>query len=159
MAQQHLTVTREKARAWIEAHSEYRFPWPECQTWKYKTTDKGYGRAKYHGREWRAHRLAWTLFYGPIPEGLQVQHRCNNTRCIRPSHLLLGTNVENIAFMVTCGRHSVRNLDGKAVLTPAQSHEIRQRTAHGESLRSLARAFGVSATTIVRHRRKGESHA
>lgn len=147
-------MTRAEAAQWIERHSTYVFPWARCQTWKYKKTDKGYGRAKYRGQEWRAHRLAWTLYYGPLPDGLQVQHRCNNPACIRPTHLLLGTNVTNVAYMMACGRHTVRNPHGEAILTEEQSRAIREGARLGESLRRQAAFYGVSLTTIARHRRK-----
>ena len=58
-----------------------------------------------------AHRLAWEMVYGPIPEGMQVLHRCDEPRCCNPGHLFLGTAAENMADMRRKGRgrnqHSV----------------------------------------------------
>jgi hypothetical protein len=54
-----------------------------------------------------AHRLAWEMAHGPIPEGMQVLHRCDEPRCCNPDHLFLGTASENMADMRAKGR--VRN--------------------------------------------------
>ncbi len=44
----------------------------------------------------RAHRLSWEIAYGPIPEGIQVNHLCDTPPCILPWHLYLGTQANNI---------------------------------------------------------------
>ena len=42
-----------------------------------------------------ANRLSWEMHYGPIPDGLFVLHACDNRRCVRPDHLMLGTAQAN----------------------------------------------------------------
>jgi hypothetical protein len=49
--------------------------------------DKGYPRITLRGTRWFAHRYAWTLANGPIPDGMEIDHLCRNTACCEPTHL------------------------------------------------------------------------
>jgi hypothetical protein len=57
----------------------------------------GYGKFRFDGRQWRAHRWAYTRFVGPIPEGLTIDHLCCVKGCVNPRHLEPVTNRENNA--------------------------------------------------------------
>lgn len=45
---------------------------------------------------WRTHVLAWTLRNGPVPRGLQLNHKCDNTLCGEPDHMYPGTHQDNM---------------------------------------------------------------
>lgn len=66
-----------------------------CWLWLGGTQD-GYGRLRYAGKKILAHRLSWEMHFGKIPEGLWVLHKCDVRNCIRPEHLFLGTNQDNV---------------------------------------------------------------
>lgn len=52
-----------------------------------------------------AHRVAWELANGqPVPADMRILHKCDNALCVRPDHLRLGTQAENIADAITKGR-------------------------------------------------------
>lgn len=76
-----------------------------CWEWTAgRWTRFGYGRLKYHGVDYRAHRLVWAQLRGPIPHGLCVLHQCDNPPCCNPAHLFLGTKADNTADMMAKGR-------------------------------------------------------
>lgn len=125
---------------------------PGCWEWRGNVIQfTGYGRIKHSGRDVRVHRLAWELVNGPIPAGMCVCHKCDNRLCVRPDHLFLGTQLENIADMNAKGRARGPRGDRhpKAKLTWESALKIRSLYATGEySQESLASMFGVSSVTV-----------
>jgi HNH endonuclease len=71
-------------------------PLTGCLVWQGSEAAGGYGYVTCEGRNWLAHRLAWTLKNGPIPKDLILCHRCDERRCINPDHLFLGTRRDNM---------------------------------------------------------------
>ena len=77
-----------------------------CWNWTASVNTYGYGQIRDEkGTYQSAHRISWRLHNGGIPDGLQVLHRCDNTRCVRPDHLFLGTQLDNIHDRDQKGRH------------------------------------------------------
>lgn len=80
-----------------------------CWQWLGATNRQGYGvfmvGSKVDGtrRTVLAHRFAWELVNGPLPDGVVLLHECDNPPCVR--HTRSGTQLENIADMVAKGRH------------------------------------------------------
>jgi len=68
----------------------------------------GYGDIIFKKKNWKVHRLYWTLLHGPIPAWPKavVIHSCDNRKCINPEHLSLGTQQENIRDCVGKGRQA-----------------------------------------------------
>jgi HNH endonuclease len=67
---------------------------------------KEYGSFKLHTKhKVRAHRFSYELEFGEIPKGLSVLHKCDNPPCVRPDHLFLGTQGDNVRDAARKGRH------------------------------------------------------
>jgi len=126
----------------------------ECWAWKGSVCSNGYGRVSVNGALTGAHRHAWAITNGPIPEGICVLHRCDNPPCVNPAHLWLGTQLENIQDRVAKGRNgatgSKHGADGyNAKLTSEAVSEIRSRyAAGGITQQQLGEAHGVNRSTI-----------
>lgn len=67
-----------------------------CWLWTGWISPDGYGSVRVDGRNIGAHRLGYELIIGPVPHGLELDHMCRNTACVRPSHLDPVTKSENI---------------------------------------------------------------
>jgi len=63
-----------------------------------------YGVLAVDGKTVKAHRFAWETFYGPIPAGMMVLHKCDNPPCCNPDHLFLGTQKDNMRDAKAKGR-------------------------------------------------------
>jgi len=121
-----------------------------CWEWTAHRNMNGYGTFRLEGRTCLAHRAAWELAYGPIPDGIRVLHHCDNPSCVRPDHLFLGTQDDNIRDREEKGRGGTARGErgGTAKLTEAQVLEIRRRADGGETQASLGTAFGVTQVNI-----------
>ena len=126
-----------------------------CWNWTGDHNRHGYGLFYVHKKTVTAHRMAYRLAFGEIPEGLFVLHGCDNRSCVNPAHLRAGTHEDNMRDMISRGRQSRKapplRLGEKApsaVLTEEQVREIRQRRANGELGVKLAKEFGVTPENI-----------
>lgn len=128
-----------------------------CWLWVGGTDGRGYGvfclGTKPRSRFIRAHRFAYELRHGPIPDGMFACHRCDTPGCVNPDHIFLGTPADNIDDMRAKGRgFDIPNeLKARgeqhthAKLTDAIVRELRERhEAGGMSIAALALQYGVS---------------
>ena len=130
-----------KARPVIERFLEkFTIDWNGCWEWEGLKKTKGrYGQLFNNGNTVRGHRLSYELFYGPI-NGFHVCHHCDNPGCVRPSHLFLGTQKDN---MQDAGRKQRMNLQinpdkipvgeqtNSSKLTEREVLEIRKKYSEG----------------------------
>jgi hypothetical protein len=75
----------------------------DCWLWAGSLHSQGYGQFSWNGRVRLAHRAFYQTFRGPIPAGLQVQHKCDLKSCCNPNHLKLGKHVHNRADVFSRG--------------------------------------------------------
>jgi hypothetical protein len=120
-----------------------------CWVWTASCNPKGYGQFLVNKVPRRAHRLSWEMHNGPIPAGMQVLHRCDNPSCVRPEHLFLGTNNDNMQDKITKGRGRAARHEkqGKARLTTRQVVEIRCLRGVISQL-SIANIYDISSTAV-----------
>jgi hypothetical protein len=132
-----------------------------CWLWLHNMT-RGYGRMLWRSpdgakRYAKAHRVAWELYQGPIPDGLVACHRCDNRACVNPDHLFLGTIADNNEDKrrkgrARCGkgeRHWNVRLSAEVV------REIRELAANGVSHADLRERFGLQSAHVSRIVRRG----
>ena len=127
----------------------------DCWEW-IGTVLRGYGILTLRGRRFIASRYSYGIFRGSIPSrNLYVCHHCDNSRCVRPSHLFLGTSRDNLKDAVQKGRHTGTRTklfgieNPAAKLTQEQVREIRIRYQPGVvTLKALSREYRVNFRTI-----------
>lgn len=83
-----------------------------CWAWTAGTDSDGYGRVWVDGCMRLAHRVAWEMTNGPIPEGMFLDHRCSNPACVNPTHLRVVTNAQNGQHRTGAARNSNSGIRG-----------------------------------------------
>ena len=140
---------RERIKAGVDVDAN------GCWLWRGSTAKMGYGQLSLHDTKRSVHVLAYEVFIGPVPEGLEVCHKCDVKRCCNPDHFFAGTHAENVKDMWAKGRGSPPpTLEGEAHPLAHVSDErvreaIRLRKS-GMHQRDVAKLFGVGQGTIWR---------
>jgi len=114
-----------------------------CWNWIGHVHHTGYGMYRSN----LAHRFSYTMQNGSIPDGLWVLHKCDNRKCVNPSHLFLGTPQDNIDDMMAKGRgnkargEAVGNSRLSAVDIVAIRNDVRTQ-------KQIAGDYGISCSTV-----------
>lgn len=103
--------------------------------------EDGYVIWSTRGGKVSAHRVSYQFFWGDIPEGLEVRHKCDNPPCVNPDHLETGTHSENMIDRSSRGR-------AKSTLNEKSVRDIRERFEQGETAETLAENYGVTPSNI-----------
>ena len=139
----------------VTEHLKAKF-WPkvkqgapdECWPWTGSLNSKGYGHFRISKRIAVAHRVSYTIHFGPIPQGLFICHRCDNPVCVNPNHLFAGTNRENVDDMLSKGRQCRGEDHQLAKLSDEKIGEIRMRWATRLTQQKLADEYGISVGAL-----------
>ncbi|MDP4015355.1 MAG: HNH endonuclease signature motif containing protein [Candidatus Nanopelagicales bacterium] len=111
----------------------------ECWIWMGTVNSRGYGSVTNgHGKSMLAHRGAWEFVNGPIPDGLTVNHKCFQKRCLNTEHMELLTAGENTAH----ARRAIRCCPAGHDYTPENT---RVNAAGHRSCRECANAQRAAA--------------
>ncbi len=140
-----------------------------CWEWQGAICAQGYGKVGISRRgrfkTFKAHRLAYAIYYQSDPGQLCVCHHCDNPSCVNPLHFFLGTYQDNARDRESKHRRTPATGDqhgsrkhpervprgekhGRAKLKEADVRTIRQKAADGNSLRSLSREYQLALPTI-----------
>lgn len=122
-----------------------------CWLWTSAKNAAGYGRFKFQSKQDYAHRVAYTLTYGLIDDGLFICHRCDNPSCVNPTHLFAAPAKENSLDRDLKGRGILPGAGiqhPSALFSESDIREIRRRRKEGETCISIANSYGVARTTI-----------
>jgi hypothetical protein len=141
-----------------------------CLIWTRRArSSQGRGQIRINGKLQEAHRIAWVLANGPIPEGMHVLHRCDTPACFEPTHLWLGTHADNMRDMAEKGRQWLQDRGRRkrgadfikppgwtktgesnpsAVINAAIVLDIRLRWESGVPMAHIAAIHGISQKSV-----------
>ena len=114
----------------------------DCLVWKRGKNKTGYGRFTLNGRMVLAHRASFELHYGHLPKDICVLHKCDNRACVKPEHLFLGNQKENLIDMNKKGRRFSK-------ISAEDAREIRTIYAKGKITQSdIGKAYGICQVAV-----------
>ena len=125
----------------------------DCLVWTGYRDKCGYGRMAAGSAATTklalTHRVAWFLQNGPIPDGMQVLHKCDNPPCVDHTHLFLGTHGDNMRDCVEKGRHAdgTGEANNFSKLTEDDVRDIRPRATNRNGA-AMALEYGISPGNV-----------
>lgn len=117
-----------------------------CHEFQSTIQKDGYGRFFYKGKQAQAHRVAYELSIGEIPEKMVICHKCDNRKCVNPEHLFLGTTKDNVLDMYKKNRQATPSRK----ISDEDVKQIFQMRTAGLSQQKIADELGYNQTNISR---------
>ena len=105
-----------------------------CWNWTATISFGGYGQFTYKSKNWRAHRYSYSVFVGPLVEGLVIDHLCSNRKCVNPEHLEQVTQQENISRAYRKREHCKYGHELDGIKTKDGATYRRCKTCHKEEM-------------------------
>lgn len=128
----------------------------KCWCWKGYIHGDGYGVIVVLKKGVLAHRKAWEIWVGPIENDLRVLHKCDNRRCVNPSHLFLGTDIDNVNDRDQKGRQVKGEASHLSKLTEEQAIVVRRRydqevimEKRKGAIKDIATEFNISESQVT----------
>jgi DNA-binding XRE family transcriptional regulator len=129
--------------------------------WRWKGTEQGnYGSFSFGGNQIQAHRFSWAFAYGPIPAGALVLHSCDNTWCVNPRHLRVGTHEDNnadksvlsrvLGSIAEADRAAIRVGRGAPIAPQTEALPIHARIRQFRTTRGMSQADLAAACDTVK---------
>ncbi len=129
----------------------------ECWNWLGSKNKKGYGAIRFiKKKSIQAHRASWRIFKSPdpIPKGYFILHKCDNTSCVNPEHLFMGTAADNTRDMINKNRQKKNNGEyyGEKVVQAKLTREmvliIRQKLEEKIPCTEIAKELNINKYAV-----------
>jgi len=124
----------------------------ECWPWLGGTTPSNRGMMRVDGQQTNVYRISFRIFCGEIEANKVIMHKCDNPNCVNPSHLIKGTQQDNVNDMYAKNRQrhtpSIGSNNGRAVLNEINVKDIKDLLRQGYSQSEIARMYEVTPRTI-----------
>ena len=123
-----------------------------CWEWQ-MSIHQGYGKLIRKGRSWYAHIFSYVIHKGDVPDGLQINHACNNRACANPDHLYAGTQKENMSDMRKAGMENYLKgqENGNSKITESMARDIFLMSGFA---RVIAKKHDVSISLVYAIKKK-----
>jgi len=121
----------------------------DCWEWTAYVLWDGYGQFRFFGKNIKCHKVSYMYYFGPIPPGLWILHKCNNKLCVNPNHLYAGTRQDN-ANDAKYFETFVGSKNGRSILNENKIYEIITDVYNNKytSICQIADNCGVCPQTI-----------
>jgi hypothetical protein len=136
---------KERLNKFIQIDSE-----TNCWIWIGAKNRKGYGSIHFNGKTRISHRLAYELYIGEITDEKLVCHHCDRPACCNPSHLFLGTNLDNSNDKFSKNRFNPNfgEKNGNSKLSTSEVIEIKKMLTYGKKLVEIAKMFNITPENL-----------